>query len=160
MIKSPPLLQRCQPGFTLIELITVMLIIGIMAFIVLPRFDLLKGFDEIGYRDKVKATLEYARKSAVAMRRQVRVTIAASGLTVDFQQQTPEGEGAAAWSPLLLSGTNTNTFAAPNGVTLTPDTATITFDPLGRPVTLTAASLTVSGGAGTITVEAETGYVH
>jgi hypothetical protein len=45
-------------------------------------------------------------------------------------------------------------------VTLNPDTATIIFDPLGRPVTLSASSFTVSGGAGTIVIEAETGYVH
>ncbi|MFA6270800.1 MAG: GspH/FimT family pseudopilin [Candidatus Paceibacterota bacterium] len=158
MITSPPHLQRCQPGFTLVELITVMLIIGILAVVVLPRLDLLRGFDEIGYRDKVKATLEYARKSAVAMRRQVRVTIAASGLTIEFQQQTPELEGTAGWSPLNLPGSSTNTFAAPSGVSLAPASATIIFDALGRPDA--AQSFTVSGGAGTIIVEAETGYVH
>ncbi|MDK9703316.1 MAG: GspH/FimT family pseudopilin [Sulfuritalea sp.] len=158
MTKSPPLLQRCQPGFTLIELVTVLMITGILAFVVLPRFDLLRGFDEVGYRDKVKATLEYARKSAVAMRRQVRVTIAGSGLTVEFQKQTPELEGTAAWSPLNLPGSGTHSFAAPADVSLTPAAATIVFDALGRPDA--GKSFTLSGGAGTIVVEAETGYVH
>ncbi len=142
----------------MIELVTIMLIIGIMAVVVLPRFDLLRGFDEIGYRDKVKATLEYARKSAVAQRRQVRVTIAASGLSLDHQKQTPEGEGVAGWLPLNLPGSGTNSFAAPSGVSLSPAADAVIFDALGRPDA--AKSYVVSGGGGTITVEAETGYVH
>lgn len=151
-------LPHGQTGFTMIELIVMMIVIGIMAVVVLPRFDLLKGFDEIGYRDKVKATLEYARKSAVAMRRQVRVSINDSGLTVEYQKQTPELEGVAAWSALNLPGSATNAFAAPNGTSLAPASATIIFDALGRPDA--AKSFTVSGGGGTISVEAETGYVH
>ncbi len=152
--------MRYQRGFTMIELIVIMIIVGIMAVVVLPRFDLLKGFDEVGYRDKVKSTLEYARKSAVAGRRNVQVAIVGSGLTVTRQTATPEGEGTAGWAALNLPGTNTNTFAAPSGVTLSPVTGTIIFDPLGRAITLSPSSYTVSGGAGTITVEAETGYVH
>jgi Tfp pilus assembly protein FimT len=66
--------------------------------------NLLQGFDEIGYRDKVKATLEYARKSAVAQRRNVQVAIAGSGLTLTRQTATPEGEGAASWVSLNLPG--------------------------------------------------------
>ena len=153
--RPPP---RAQSGFTMVELVTIMLVIGILAVVALPRFDLLQGFDEIGYRDKIKATLEYARKSAVAQRRQVRVTIIGSGLTLDHQRQTPEGEGSAGWLPLNLPGTSTNTIAAPSGVSLTPAADTVTFDALGRPDA--AKSYVVSGGGGTIAVEAETGYVH
>ena len=79
-----------QRGFTLIELITIMILVGIIAVVALPRMSFFGGWNEIGYRDRVKATLEYARKSAVAQRRVVRVTIAGSGLTVEAQQQTLE----------------------------------------------------------------------
>jgi prepilin-type N-terminal cleavage/methylation domain-containing protein len=61
-----------QRGFTMVELVVTMIIIGIMAIAVVPRMDLLRGFDEIGFRDQVKGTLEYARKSAVAGRRNVQ----------------------------------------------------------------------------------------
>jgi len=164
MITSPPLPQRCQPGFTLIELITVMLIIGIMAFIVVPRLDLLRGFDEIGYRDKVKATLEYARKSAVAQRRNVRVTLAGNNLTLTIDNDVPEGGAAGTYPrPLVLPAPDsscaaTNQICAPSGITLA-GTATLSFTPLGVPSS--AGSYTVTGDAAqTITVEAETGYVH
>jgi len=163
MTQWPWLPHRRQSGFTLIELITVMIIIGIMAVIVLPRFDLLKGFDEIGYRDKVKATLEYARKSAVAQRRNVRVVVASNQMTVTVEQATPEGDSGApgTYGPLNLPGSSNNSFGAPSGTTLSSAAVlplTITFDALGRPSP--AAVFTVSGGAGNITVEAETGYVH
>lgn len=161
--------QNSQSGFTLIELIVVMIVIGILAVVVLPRFDLLKGFDEIGYRDKVRATLEYARKSAVGQRRSVRVAInAGNGLTLDVESCHPEGTAASTPAcanilgtfprPLLLPATSTNTFAAPSGVTLAGPSP-ITFDPLGRPSA--AATYTVTGStAYAVTVEAETGYVH
>lgn len=147
-----------QRGFTLIELITIMILVGIIAVVALPRMSLLGGWNEIGYRDRVKATLEYARKSAVAQRRVVRVIIAASGLTVEAQQQTPEGEGTAGWRALTLPGSNGNSFAAPGGVSLTPANDAVTFNALGQPDA--AKSYTVSGGVGTITVEAETGHVR
>lgn len=145
-------------GFTLVELVMTLMIIGILAVVALPRMDLLRGWDEIGYRDRVRATLEYARKAAVAQRRMVRVTIAGSGLTVEAQRQTPEGEGAAAWAPLNLPGGNAHAFAAPNGVSLTPADAVVTFSALGRPDA--GRVFTVSGGVGTITVETETGHVR
>lgn len=159
----PPFPRRTIAGFTLIELVTVMLIIGIMAIVVLPRFDLLRGFDEIGYRDKVRATLEYARKSAVAQRRNVRVVLAGNNLTLTIDNDVPEGAGANNFPRALAlptadraCGGATNQVCAPAGVTLA-GTATLTFTPLGRPST--AGAYTVTGG-GNITVAAETGYVN
>lgn len=146
-----------QRGFTLVELVVTMVVIGILAIAVIPRMDLLRGFDEIGFRDQFRATLEYARKSAVAQRRNVRVNIAGGVVTLTIDTDIPEGVGAGSYGrSLTLPGSNGNTISAPAGVTLAPD-ATLTFDPLGRPSA--GASFSVTGG-GNITVEAETGYVH
>lgn len=145
-----------QRGFTMVELIVTMVVIGIMAIAVLPRMDLLGGFDEVGFRDQVKATLEFARKSAVAGRRDVQIAIVGGTVTVTAASALPETNPTTYDRNLRLPGTNSHTFAAPTGVTITPDT-TLVFDPLGR--SSAGATLTVSG-AGSITVEAETGYVH
>jgi len=166
MITSPPLPQRCQPGFTMIELIMVMVMIGILAVVALPSFDLLKGFDEIGYRDKVKAALEYTRKAAVAQRRYSCVTLASNNLTVTIDLNAPESYGGGCpANALSLPATDqscspaaANKICAPSSVTLAGP-ATLTFSPLGVPSA--AGTYTVTGtAASAITVEAGTGYVH
>jgi MSHA pilin protein MshC len=159
--------RYCCRGFTLVELVVIMIVIGILAVVVLPRFDLLKGFDEIGYRDKVKATLEYARKAAVAQRRYACVALAGNSLTLTRELAVPESTSgnctghpdlALPTSDRSCPGSPSNQICAPGGVTLT-GTASLRFSPLGRPDA--AASYAVTGdSAATITVEAETGYVH
>jgi MSHA pilin protein MshC len=166
MITLPPLPQRCQSGFTMIELIVVMVMIGILAVVALPRFSMLSGFNEIGYRDKVKATLEYARKSAVAQRRNVQVALAGNNLTLTIDNDVPEGAGAGTYPRALALPAQdsacagvTNRICAPAGVTLA-GTATLTFSPLGVPSPSAGGAYTVGTPAYGITVEAGTGYVH
>ncbi|MEK7810720.1 MAG: prepilin-type N-terminal cleavage/methylation domain-containing protein, partial [Pseudomonadota bacterium] len=55
-----------QRGFTLVELITVMVIVGILAVVALPRFFDKNTFDSRGYADQVISTLRFAQKVAVA----------------------------------------------------------------------------------------------
>lgn len=156
-------------GFTTIELVTVMIVIGIMSYFALPRLDMLRGFDEEGYRDKARASLQYARKAAVAQRRYVCAVINAAGdISFTVESVEPENAGHSAACPygrqLGLPATDaacggaTNMICHPAGVTLTP-AASIQFDPLGR-ATLGAGTYTVSGaGNPTITVVGETGHV-
>jgi MSHA pilin protein MshC len=167
-----------ERGFTMVELVVTMVIIGIMAIAVVPRMDLLRGFDEIGYRDQVKATLEYARKSAVAGRRNVRVQISGNDLVVTADSCHPEGT-AISTPPcaslvgtyprdLILPGSSLNRISPRGNTTiLATSTASVVFDPQGRPWTSasttssSAASYTIRGESDSlITVEAQTGYVH
>lgn len=159
-------------GFTLVELVMTIVLIGILAVVVLPRMDLLRGFDEAGYRDKVRATLQYARKAAVAQRRNVCVTVNGNGLLLTRDLAVPGGGGVncpnAVLNRLVLpapdtkycgNATNGNEICAPAGVTLAGDA--LVFSPLGQPSGGGNVVYTVTGQtAFTITVEAETGYVH
>lgn len=168
-------MRRNSAGFTMVELIVTMVVLGILAVTVLPRMDALQGFDEIGFRDQVKATLEYARKSAVAGRRWVCASIAdgdgdgRSELAISRDAADPGARTAATVNctiALTLPGTSTNSVEAPAAVTVFSGPALV-FDALGRPWTSasssvsTAASYTLTGGStATVIVEAETGYVH
>lgn len=176
-----------QRGFTMVELIVMMIVIGIMAIAILPRMDMLRGFDEIGYRDQVRATLEYARKSAVAGRRWSCVIFADSDLNGRFElavrrdERDPDPLTAATVDcthltesgPITLPGLSTNRIEEPASVTTAGPSADIMFDPLGRawgpaddcnPVSTTQYCYSVqetgSATAQIIRVERETGYVH
>ncbi|MCX7147085.1 MAG: prepilin-type N-terminal cleavage/methylation domain-containing protein [Sulfuritalea sp.] len=71
-----------QFGFTLVELIVTMIIIGIMAVSVLPRFSGLSDFDAKGFHDQTVAQLRFAQKTALAQRRTVCVTVGSTGITL------------------------------------------------------------------------------
>ncbi|MES2236679.1 MAG: prepilin-type N-terminal cleavage/methylation domain-containing protein [Pseudomonadota bacterium] len=157
--------HKPQTGFTLVELIMVMVLMGILATVALPRFNF-SGFNEVGFRDKLKATIEFARKSAVAQRRITCIALAGNSLALTIDNVPTDAPGAGTCPRQLTlpmsdaaCGGPINAVCAPNGVVLAGPVA-ISFDPLGRPSA--AAAYTVTGGTSnyTINVTAETGYVR
>jgi MSHA pilin protein MshC len=159
-----------QRGFTLIEMVMTMVIIGVLAVFVIPNMGSIKAFEVVAYQDKVRSALQFARASAVAERRKVCVQLANHDLALSVDTATPEtsttGCSVASALPRPLDmpspdrGCNTaNKVCHPSGVTLTSTADAISFNPLGQPSA--AVTYTVTGqSAVTITVEAETGYVH
>jgi len=150
MIKSPPLLQRRQPGFTLVELITVMLVIGILAVVALPRFADRSDFETRGFQDETRSLLRYAQKTAIAQRRNVCVTLGGTGVTMTIDSNTPaDGICDVALAPP----------SSPRGGTgLVPSVASFKFQPLGD--TDQAVNITINIAGTTITVDFRTGYVY
>lgn len=132
-------LQTNQRGFTLTELITVIVIVGILAVAALPRFVGNDAFQERGAQDQVKSALRFAQKAAVAKHTPVSVVVAKG--TTDCAT-TLTGLALTCTVAVLDSGADTYTFSA-----------------LGQLASPAApATLTIAGT--TITIEAETGYVH
>jgi MSHA pilin protein MshC len=136
-------------GFTLVELVMAMVIIGILAAVAAPRFFDNSVFQSRGFSDQVKATLRYAQKAAIAQHRFVCAAVASNSITLSL------GATNTCGTPLALSDGSTM-LNAPSGITATP--ANFKFDVLGRPSA--AQSITITGATGAIIVEAETGYVH
>ncbi|HZW22007.1 type II secretion system protein, partial [Noviherbaspirillum sp.] len=60
-------------GFTLTELIVTLVILGILAIAIVPRFLDRSTFDSRGFHDETLAILRYAQKTAIAQRRNVCV---------------------------------------------------------------------------------------
>ena len=75
--------QNKQRGFTLVELITVMVIVGILAVAVLPRFFEVSTFEDRGSADQVKSLLRFAQKTAIAQHQNISVAISGGAASSD-----------------------------------------------------------------------------
>ena len=150
-------------GFTMIELVTVMSIVGIMAAYALPSLRQMMFLKTAGYSDVVKATIDYARKLAVAQRRHTCVSIAASTITVTVDRGLPASHTNGTCPSTLLLPSGSNVVTAPSTVTVSP-AVSLDFDAEGRPVTGAPATITLTdsgqGQIAVLTIESESGYVH
>lgn len=73
-----------QRGFTIVELIMVIVILGIISAVALPRFFDRKSFDERFYFEEVLSSVRYAQKLAVASGCLVHVKINNSGYALVY----------------------------------------------------------------------------
>lgn len=152
-----------EGGFTLVELIVTLILVGILAAVAIPRFMGPGGFDARGFQDQVITAIQFARQQAVAQRRQVCVTVTAGGVTIARALAPPPGVCGA--TPLLNPTTGAAyVIAPPAGVVLARVGVpalplVLTFDPLGQPSA--GAVLSVTGDVvRCVNVEAGTGYVR
>lgn len=138
----------------MVELILVMVIIGILAAVAIPRLVGKNSFDTRGFTDQLAATVRFAQKLAIAQRTPVFVRLTASDATLCYDA------GCTSFAP-GPGGETPYTVTAPNGVAITPP-AVLQFDASGGTSTLVAQlDIQVSGaGAYHVLVERETGYVH
>lgn len=78
-----------QGGFTLLELVVVMVITGILAVAALPKMLDKAEVDRAAALEEVKAALQFARKTAIYSRRAVCVSLASNTLTLNRDPTPP-----------------------------------------------------------------------
>lgn len=143
-------MRRRERGFTLVELIAVMVVIGILAVAALPRFFDQNVFEARGFLDETRALLRYAQKTAVAQRRTVCVAFAANGVVLTIAGAA----GANACDTAL---------ALPNpprgGTGLVASVAGFSFLSTGETDLAANVIVNVADATGMITVVSATGHV-
>lgn len=132
-----------QQGFTLVELICVIIIIGVMSITLLSRFSLSTAANIQASRDDLIAALFFAQQTAMA-RSNIQLVVTAGAVSV-----TESGV------PIVVHRQG-YPLSFPNGVTATP--ITFTYDKLGH-TTGGTITLSKSGVSASVTVE-NTGYAH
>lgn len=145
----------------MIELVMVIVIVGILASVAAPRFFDGNVFQSRGFSDQVQASLRYAQKVAIAKHRNVCVAFTANSVTLTMDSDTPADlvcNPAPAGNLPSPTGDPAYVIAAPAGVAFAAPPANFNFNALGRPSV--GQAITVNGAPNSITVEADTGYVH
>jgi prepilin-type N-terminal cleavage/methylation domain-containing protein len=78
-------------GFSLIELVTVIVIVGALAVVVIPRLDT-AGFDAFEFRQRVLSAARFAQKTAMASSCDVKLKADADADTVTLTYRTGGGD--------------------------------------------------------------------
>jgi len=153
--------QHRQTGFTIVELVMVIVMLGILSAVALPKFFKKNTFAERAFFDDTLSAVRYAQKLAVATGCSVKVSISSNSYTL--MRQGASGSvscpGGSTYSLAVPHpGTGATSYSGnESGVTLSSSVPSFIFNSLGS--VSSNATLTVNGSR-TISVIAETGFVY
>lgn len=148
-------------GFTLIELIIIMMLLGILAVTVMPRMNS-SDFKAGTFRDEVASALRFAQKTATSHRRLVCASLAASSISLRIASANQPGSPATSCDTDLRlpagkfsldSGDASIAISAPPGTLYFQPDGKISTDGSGSSIysadlSINGLSITVAGGTG------------
>lgn len=156
-------MKRRPSGFTIVELVTVMVVIGILAAIAVPRLGQLDAFTSSAYRNEILSALHHAQKSAVSHRRLVCATVNAQNIVLQVAQAPGDQACARAFpSPDGTPYASHGNERAKNGPLVG---IPLYFQPSGEITTNAAGTVFAAGAIGIdgqrdIAIDGSTGHVE
>lgn len=144
--------NKFHTGFTLVELIVVILLIGILSISIAPRFFSVSSYESRRAADEVLSAVRHAQQIAMNRSGDIEFILSASDYTVQvsggINLRSPDG-----LVPYKRQFDGVSAIAS-----------TVRFNALGQPVDATNTPLSnntdLSIGSTTIRIEANTGYAH
>ena len=152
-----------QRGFTLGELVGVLLLVAALAVVALPRLEGALAWQGDAWREQVVGALRHARATAQGHRRLVCATVATGAVTLAIAAAHPSNACTAALvgpdgqAAFAHEASGVATSVAPAGTLYFQPSGRITSD--GAGTTALNATIAIAGESG-ITVTGETGHVE
>lgn len=145
-------------GFTLVELIVAILLVGILSIFAAPRFFNDDDFKARGIADEIITSIRHAQRLAMTRGERYKIDISPSSYRIrrsvdDTAVRHPNGD-------------NTYLIDETDGLpaNIIKSTKSIEFSPLGQPVDSTGALIAsdtdITITPFTVRIEEETGYAH
>ena len=155
-----PRLNRSTAGFTMVELVMTMIIVGVLAFVALPRLSQTSEFQAAAFRDEVVAALRHAQKTALSRRRLVCADFTSSSVTLRVASANPAASCGAA---TLNAPDGQSPYVRGSGNFIVGNVGPIHFQPSGVATSnagvVTDYTISIAGAA-PVTVVGATGYVN
>ncbi|MDH5436270.1 MAG: prepilin-type N-terminal cleavage/methylation domain-containing protein [Gammaproteobacteria bacterium] len=148
-------------GFTLVELIIVIVIMGIVSAVSAPKFFNMTIFEERGYYDEVISAIRYAHKTAIASGCNYKVSVNAAGYDITRHSNCSSGTFNAITNPATGS-IGGYTEIKPANINVT-GSFNFYYDNNGQPNDLSGnpmATSSISIASRNITIESYTGFAH
>lgn len=149
----------------MVELVVTMVIVGILAAVVMPKFNAQNDTDFAGYATQLRSVFRYSQKVAVAQRRQTIVGYSQAAAIICSEPRSALPSCPAAFADVDCTAGGRSSVDLPGGA-IRPGpaqvsaTGVICFNARGEAYGGPLAINLDGVGATEITVVAETGYVN
>ncbi len=146
-------------GFTLVELMVVIVIMAVIAAIVVPAAVDAASLDAMGLARRLAADLEYAQNLAITTQQRVTVTFDTSGETYVISNQSGTLTHPINKAPFVVDPQAEGTPAFDVVSASFGGAAAVTFDEVGSPLASGAVTVRVAAHAYRVEVAPATGRV-
>ncbi len=145
-------------GFTLVELVVVLVAAGILAAVFLPRLSQRAAYEERVFTAELVSIARHAQQQAMMRGAGVTVTLVLDSTNAQYGIRMDDGTG-----PVWLTHPDGRPFPVPypDGISTAPDPVQVSYNALGHTTANSAVAVTVSsaGGSRSLCIE-PTGYAH